>query len=156
MRDTLTPRDMSEYRIALPDRRIRVRVLDEAHVYEPFEQTVMVEGEELQLDIALLPTHYVLLRARFVDGVTGRQPVDMRVSGEWAGLMLTVSDERGLVHEGLLVPDDDAVVKVRVPRKKLRLETTNVSTVPQEPELDLRGFEGDAFDFVIRMVQPAK
>lgn len=155
-RDTLMPRDMTEYRIAMPDRKIRVRVLDSSGRYEPYEHVVTVAGEEQALDIALTPTHNVLLLVRLVDGISGRQPIDMRIAGEWTGLRLTLSDEQGQVHDGHLVLDDFGAVEVRVPRTKLRIAVTNVSTVPEQPVIDLSHYEGARHEVVVRMVEPPK
>ena len=153
-KESPTPRDTTDFKVQMPGSKVRIRAYDAEQIYAPFVGTFEAKDGILAVDIQLEPTHYALLRGRFEDGVTGRSYVDMKQSGQWMGLRLSIHDDKGAVHKGHIVPNLAGQFGVRVPRKRLQLFTSNTSAVPEQDTLDLSAFEGDAYDIVIRMVNP--
>ena len=153
-KESPTPHDVTTFQVKMPGSTVRIRAYDTEQVYAPFEQTFEAKDGVLAVGIPLQPTHYILLRGRFEDGETGRSALDMKQSGEWMGLRLSIHDGPDAVHRDHIIPDLAGYFAIRVPRKRLRLQTVGTSTRPEQTTLDLSGVESDAYDLVIRMVDP--
>jgi hypothetical protein len=145
---TLDPEDASTYSVRLPRPTVRVRAADRSGVYALFEQTLTIDGEALEHDIRLTPTHFVLLRGRAIDAVTGEA---IRPTGGWgSGPRLHLdADKVGWGKSGVTL-DDEGAFSLRVPRAKLRVRTINTSKRIVNPVIDLTGYEADECDVKIR------
>jgi hypothetical protein len=71
--ETLESARTASYEISMPKSTVRIRAFDTSKRYHLFEKTVQVEGDELQFDIAVVPTHYILLTGKIVDLNTGKR-----------------------------------------------------------------------------------
>jgi hypothetical protein len=145
---TLDPEDASTYSVRLPRPTVRVRAADRSGVYALFEQTLTIDGEALEHDIRLTPTHFVLLRGRAIDAVTGEA---IRPTGGWgSGPVLHLdADKVGWGKSGVTL-DDEGAFSLRVPRAKLRVRAINTSKRIVNPVIDLTGYEADERDVKIR------
>lgn len=97
--------------------------------------------------------HPILLRGRFVDGVTGREARFLRHAGEWAGLRVRVYANGEPLTPGYMVPTEDTSFEIRVPRAPLRFATEGVSTTIETPEVDLTNHTGDTYEVELKLVE---
>jgi hypothetical protein len=143
---SLEPEDETTFELRLPDPEIRLRVVDATHQYELFQKNFVATHDALDLDVRLVPTHWIRLHGHVLwrDGTKLRTVPANR--GQMGGTPMVSVGPADLDYD-----DDDGTYSVRVPRKLLKLTTldTNRHAVPSE--LDLTGATDDdrSFDVVL-------
>ncbi len=145
---TLDPEDESTYSVRLPLPRVRVRAADGSGVYALFEQTLTIEGEALEYDIRLTPTHFVLLRGRAVDAVTGE--AIRPTGGMGSGPLLYLDADKVGWSKSMVRLDDEGTFSLRVPRAKLTVRAVNTPKRIVNPVIDLTEYEADERDVKLR------
>lgn len=115
-----------------PGTRVRLRVADSARAYEVFEREFTLVGGALDVDVKLVPTHWLRLHGRIAwrDGARLR-PV--REGGP--------NVEHALIYLGphLLWTEGRDTYSLLVPRELLRVFSVNTSHGVVPREIDLRG-----------------
>jgi hypothetical protein len=151
---SLDPEDEPTYSVRLPQPKVRIRAADGSAAYALFEQTLTIEGEALEYDIRLTPTHFVLLRGRAIDAVTGKA---IRASGGMGGGPLLYFDaEQVGWSKGMIGLDDEGAFSLRVPRAKLTVRAVNTPKRIAKPVIDLTGYEADEREVEIRFEQGSR
>ncbi len=134
---TLDPAGATDYAVRMPQAKVRVRAFDSTDEYHLFETTLALAGDKREYDIALRPTHYVMLRGRVIDGATGKPIVP--TSGMGAGPLLYVSAAGTSWHGASFVPEGDGTFLFRAPRTTLSISAVNTSKGVRTRTLDLSG-----------------
>jgi len=146
---SLDPRDVTDFEVTMPRATVRIRAADLSSRYHLFEKTIEIAGGEIEFDIPMVPTHYVLLKGKILDARTGT--VILPKPGIGNTPLFYVQDERGF-SAGLIGPASNGTYSVRVPREKLTFLVVDTPLSPRTKTLDLTGFDGEVrqFDLVLK------
>ncbi len=145
---SLDPRDVTDFEVSMPRATVRIRAADGSSRYHLFETTIEITGSEIEFDIPMVPTHYVLLQGKILDARAGT--VILPKPGLGNTPLFYIHDEKGF-NASMIGPASNGTYSVRVPREKLTILVVNTPLGLRTGTLDLTGFEGEVrkFDLVL-------
>jgi hypothetical protein len=126
--------ERSTFELWLPEPEVRLRIADRTDQYELFERRFVAEGQRLDLEVELQPTHWIRLHGRVLwdDGGTLR-PVGFTPPRKVGNPMISIGPS------GEIDRDGEGRYSVRVPREELTTNVVSSALRVHPPRLDLRG-----------------
>jgi hypothetical protein len=131
-------RDATTFEFNLVESTIRLRIADRSHEYELFERAFTATNGALDVDVLLVPTHWIRLHGRFLQRDRGKtRPLYGGDGSMGSHPFVDIGPASWIDY------DDEGRYSVRVPRELLRVAAVDTSRHPVPREIDLRGVTED-------------
>lgn len=144
---SLAPEDATTFEFNLVEPTIRLRVADRENVYELFEQKLSAQDGRLDVDVRLIPLHWVRLHGRVYWREGSKLEPFVPTRSRWRDATINLLRRGPLapddVRGGSLSPDDEGNYSTRVPRELLKVLTIDSPRGVSPRELDLRDERGE-------------
>ena len=143
---SLDPEDSAAFTVRMPRPAVRLRVAEMTGRYRLEETTLTVPPEGLDHVVRLVPTHYILMKGRFLvrEGVQWVPVPPQRRDGAIGGRPLPSFLLEGEVPAGFRVTfREDASYEVRLPRARVRVQVLDTPLTPDPKSIDLTGVKED-------------
>lgn len=128
--------DDSAFALALPTPDVRLRVYDGERAYELWERRFTAEAGALDVEVRLVPTHWIRLHGK----VLWRDGERLRPPSEGDG---NVRDVIVYLDGQTLRIADDGAYSIRVPRSPHRVAVVDTNYRASQPGIDLTGAADD-------------